>query len=228
MKSILFLLILLLSAGVVKADANYYQGLVFLNIGSHKYGDPQRDPSAQFSDTIVFRFFSNPGDKEPVRQLSCYKIREVTPYEVIIESDYRTWFSPMVFKTDSLNGHYSVHLTCVSQKGDWLEVVVNEQTQSKMWIKRGSHVRFDSWAHISGKKYYSISTSTTVYEKADTNSTPVNVAVNCFTINGVSGDWMRISTGKNDLCDSRGKKTLTNVWVRFRTPDKLLITIDTN
>lgn len=220
-----FFLCLSLFPQSAKADANYLPGMVELNIGAHKFNG--KNPGTR-SDTVVFRFFRTPTDVAPARAVSCYCFlgNPFPSREFFLERDFRSWLQPMIFKDDSTHGHYAVFLTCVSQKGDWCEVIVNEQTQEKMWIKRGNYIRFRNWKDFAQKKYLLVHVNTSVYAARDTNSTPLDVKVNCFEINEVNGDWMLISTSKNKACNSSGQPKLKKVWVRFKTPERLHVTFD--
>lgn len=201
--------------------------MVQLIIGDHKSKGSPDNLSQLVSDTVVFRFFENPKDAAPSQQLSCYfNWSSIPRKEVIIERDYRNWLSPMIFKDDSVSGYYKVYLTCVSRKGYWLEVIVNEQTQKKMWIKEEKFVRFHRWADIADKKFLTISVNTAVYARPDTNSVQATIASNCFEIDKINGDWMQVSSADAELCDSYGQARLKKVWVRFKTSERLNITVD--
>lgn len=221
------LLLSVLSPLSLKADANSNPGMVQLIIGQHTSKGSPDDPSAMVSDTVVFRFFAAPNAEEASQQLSFYfDWSRIPRREKIVETGYDSWFAPMIFK-DTMWSHYVAYLVCTSQKGEWLEVVVNEKTQEKLWIKSGRFVRLWTWTKLADQKNnFTIAVHTTVYEKPDTNSAPVKADVNCFEIKTVKGNWMQISTGDSELCDCYERPRVRKAWVQFKTPEKLNITVN--
>ena len=222
----LFLLFLLLSFSARAHISEHFPGLVQLIIGQHVSTGPPNDQSRLTSDTVVFSFYAKPHGTVAARRVSFYFDWRSSPRrERAVETDYRSWLAPMIFTDDSTSGYYRAYLTCVSRKGDWYEVIVNENTQEKLWIKDQRFVRFHDWTNISKTKFLTISVNTAVYIKADTNSPRVDVVANCFRIDQVRGEWMQVSSADPELCNSYNQPRLKKVWVLFRTPKALRITV---
>lgn len=222
-RSLIGALILLFSIkGFARSD--YYPGMVQLVTDAYVSTGPSGDLSKLVSNTIVFSFYKQRGDSQIARELSFYFDWANIPRKVKVwEDDYNSWFSPMSGDTSDLD----YYLTCKSRNGDWVEVVVNEKTKETLWLKNSFHVRFISWDKINKRKrWVKVKANTTIYGSRDTSSAKLIPEVNCFQIDRVKGDWMKLSTRDSELCGCNDQNVLKNVWIRYRTRESLLIEVN--
>lgn len=205
-----------------------YSGMVKLLTGNHRVIEYSKDPSRNTSDTTIFRFYKQPNDSNFVRVLSFYFDWSTIPrHEKIAQPDYRGWLSPMTFFDDTTSGHFRIYFTCKSIKDGWFEIVVNETTRESLWIKDNKQIQFYKWQKLIRKNSVTIATNSTVYSKRDTSSEILSEnGGDCFEVNKIIGNWMRVNSRKSELCNYDDKLPQDQMWIRFRTSGGIAVKLE--
>jgi hypothetical protein len=243
--TILFLVLLSLNSS---GQGDLFPGLVGLKIGTHriytppdstnraivsvKFGYKGEDLSKFKSDTVKFKFYADQKAKNLTRQISFYFDWSTIPrIERIVEQDYHSWFSPMCFNDDTISGYFEIYLTCKSRQGDWFEVIINEQTQETLWLRKAKFVNLIKWKDLhKNEDLLTLQLNKTptnkIYDKPDTSSTEISYSgQDCFEIIRIKGQWMQIANKNSELCGNYDTAFVDNAWVQYKTSDRLLINL---
>ena len=248
MGKIITILVLSLISLNIWGQKNEYPGLIHLSTGSHKIIMPT-DLNNKFivsnkylydeyyvsrfkSDTTCFNFYKDINDSSSIYHISFYfDWSKIPRKDKIIEENIEFWFKPMCFDIkDTISGYFDIYLTCKSKKGNWFEVVINEETQETLWIQKAKFVKLVKWDKLTKKKYWWFTIqkqSNNIYSKPDTLSTQIDYNGNdCFEITKVKNNWMKISNTNSELCGNYDMKFVESGWIRYKTNNGLLIKLN--
>ncbi len=196
------------------------------------------DVTEYYSDTTYFKFYDHPSDPTPVKQLSFYdeQNKSFATYKSV-ERDIENWLNPEILEGDSAHGYSNIFLLCKSRQGDWLEVIVNKETGETLWIKNKKRIEFISWKKLfhdplSGavRSKYEAQHRMLIYISPDTNAPLITYnETNCFNVNKIKGNWLRIDNHLSELCDNDDRSPeVENGWIEFINSEGLLIQIVTS
>jgi hypothetical protein len=175
----------------------------------------------EFDANTIVDFYQRPTDKLFSKRVEFFNDKTIDSWNIKNLENERTWLKPEIIWLD----YSQFNFRCISTKGDWLEVIVNNDNGRTYWIKKNNTTKFLTWEEYL-KDMYSVSR---LDKNQKLRNSPADSAkeieykgTDCFQVRTLRGDWIEIFTG--DYCDEYGTKNqITSGWIKWRRGDKLLI-----
>ena len=176
-----------------------------------------------FDATTVLRFYAKPDASEkPAETLRFYEDRSVKSFRFRAEGDHS--FSHLGSGAKNLD--YDIfELAVKSRRNNWLEVVVDDQTDETLWLQEGKIVRFKDWLQDMKEAFAIGRIKSTVNPlRAKPNATAKEVTFNgrdCFEVEDMKGDWIQVKMQEHN-CSENPKQSVSG-WLRWRDENGCLL-----
>jgi hypothetical protein len=169
--------------------------------------------------TKEIKLFKNKGDELPEKTIRLVH-RDSEIY--IEEKDYAKWLKP-----ESVWLDYSIFIFRYTNiEGNWIEVVVNNETMNKKWIQKNETLNVKSWEKFPVENTTAIEPliPTDIKAEPDANSKTIRKSTNedCFEAVEVKGDWIRLRTNETLECNEH-PTPINSGWIKWRQADELAI-----
>lgn len=248
MKTIKFLLFTFLFWSVCTfGQDSQYSGLVLIKPCSHRVIFSEiKTPTGKFitirttknvdlstflSDTNSIHFYKFKNDTIPIQKLSFYFDWKFSRKEKLIEKDSLAWLNSTYSNLSNQDLCFLAFM-CKTKKGKWLEVVVNDSTESTMWIKASKITKYTPWNKLSFKKIVglpiiNLTSESKIYKKPNLKSAVILNPNNysSYEIIKAKDDWMKISNKNNEWFTREESEKSICAWVRYKMDGKLLVNI---
>lgn len=174
--------------------------------------------SVEFTDTTTLFFYKNKEDVKPTHVVDFFADSKINSIN-IKDLDKKEWLKPEVLWID----YNAFVFRCVSKTDKWIQVVTNNETGEKYWLRSNHILKFQTWStflknvvgvsrlqHIKQKirKFPSIKSKEIKFEGDD-----------CFQVKTVQNEWIEIFTP--DYCDDTIE--IKSGWIKWKDKNKLLI-----
>lgn len=207
MKTLLTYLLLLLKTNLF-AQTDLGLGLVSIN----------------FDDKTTLYFYLTPNDKEPKRTIQFFSDQTINSWNIRDLDKHKEWLKPEVFWLD-----YSYFVfRCLTIKDNWLKVIVNNETEETLWLKKSDLTSFQDWESYL-KEMFGVARRLDQQQKI--RSLPIEDSEeisyqgpDCFQVKSMKEDWIEIFTA--DYCDESYTDSKTKIklgWIKWRQGSKLLV-----
>jgi len=207
MKTLLTYILLLLTTNLL-AQTDLGLGLVSIN----------------FDDKTTLHFYSTPSDKEPKRTIQFFNDQTINSWNIRDLDKHKEWLKPEILWLD-----YSQFVfRCLTAKDNWLEVMVNNETEETLWLKKSDLTTFSDWENYL-KEMLEVARLPDQQQKirslpTDNSEEIIYHGQDCFQVKSMKGDWIEIFTA--DYCDESYTESKTKIksgWIKWRQGNKLLI-----
>jgi hypothetical protein len=174
----------------------------------------------------TLKFYEHKTDKHPAQKLIIYDDKEIRSFTIEnLDSIRRDWFSPLPIQLD-----YNIfYFQCLDFKDNWYQLVVNEKTNLKYWVKKSSALTYLKWEEF-------ISNVVSVNPlNGDANpilKSPVIGAekckkqlINCLIPIEIIGEWMKVKV-EPSICDITleiKEEDIFEGYIRWKSKKELLI-----
>lgn len=177
-----------------------------------------------FDQNTVLDFYASPKDKAPIKKIEFFNDEAINGWNIRDIDNQKKWLKPEVLHLD-----YSAFIfRCLSVKGDWQQVIVDNEKGTTYWLKKTAVTTFKDWeTYLKGM--FSVKRLADNNQKIRTSSSQKANEIkyegqDCFQVKSMKGDWIQIFTPDN--CDEENKEKQTKLilgWIKWREGKKLLI-----
>ena len=131
------------------------------------------------------------------------------------------WLKPETMWLD----YFSFNFRCIERKNGWFKVIVNNETNDALWIKKSQEINFSSWEdYLIGMFGVSrlMPKSNPISSLPTTESTIIMFNyVDCFEVVSMKGDWIEIRSAS--YCEIEEDQRINSAWIRWKEGNYLLI-----
>jgi hypothetical protein len=175
-----------------------------------------------FEQNAVLDFYASPKDKAPIKKIEFFNDESINSWNIRDIDNQQKWLKPEILHLDN----FGFIFRCLRVKGDWQEVVVDNEKGTTYWLKKSALTTFKDW-ETTLKEMFS------VQRLADKNQKIRNLPSNksneiqyeerdFFHVKSMKGDWIQIFTP--DYAEDYDIKTkVISGWIKWREGKKLLI-----
>lgn len=176
----------------------------------------------QFEHLKQLDFYTDTLTKKPAKIIEI--IHTIDEYSLRDKDSALRWFAPETAWLD-----YSfLHLRVEKSIGNWHQVFVNNESRTKMWIRKNPQLNYISWPAFMLNHVSSVNQLDTV--ALDIRLAPAlqakvlrkSTQQDCWEVLEIKGEWMKIQTHTKFECDITSPQ-IKNGWIRWRNKNKLLI-----
>jgi hypothetical protein len=206
--------------------------LLLLLLTSSTYAQPNRLKgkgliSVEIEKMPTLRFFESLDSNEPIHSTQVFDDPAIGSYNIKnIEKISKDWFNPLHCLLD----YYIFYFQCSDIKDPWYQIVINEKTDLKYWIKKADFIKYVAWDQF-------ISDVVSVMPN-DSIINPILLSpqinapkakkqfINCLTPVSVNGEWLKVRI-EPAICDKTLEMSESDIfegYIRWREGDELLIT----
>ncbi len=180
--------------------------------------------SINFDDKTTLHFYSTPNEKEPTRTIQFFNDKTINSWNIRDLDKHKEWLKPEILWLD-----YSQFVfRCLTVNNNWLKVMVNNETEENLWLKKSDLTTFNDWEHYL-KEMFGVARLSDQQQKIRSSPTDNSEEISyhgqdCFQVKSMKGDWIEIFTA--DYCDGSYTDSKTKIksgWVKWRQGNKLLI-----
>ena len=180
--------------------------------------------SIDFDDKTVLAFYTDTVTTAPEKVIEFFDDKAIKSWSIKNLEEHRKWLQPETLWLD----YSAFTFRCLSKTDHWLEVIVNNETQTVYWLKKTGFTQFKNWeAYLKGM--FSIERRSDHPQKIRTEpfENAKEIAYqgkDCFVVKSMSGDWIEIATpGYCSDSSISTKKPIKSGWVRWRSGSEFLI-----
>jgi hypothetical protein len=177
----------------------------------------------EFDDKTIVDFYNKPTDQTQSKRIEFVDDKEINSWNIKNLDKEKVWLKPELLWLD----YSQFNFRCKSTTKEWLEVIVNNEDGTSLWIKRNEKIKFLTWEDYL-KDVFSVDRREDKKQKI--RKQPKDKAEeikyegrDCFQVKPLKGDWIEIST--TDYCDEKGEKKveIKSGWIKWRLGEELLI-----
>jgi hypothetical protein len=175
----------------------------------------------------TLEFYEDPDSKTPFHIAQIFNDPSINSYNIKNYNEIsKDWFNPLHFGLD----YFIFYIQCSEIKNSWYQVVINEKTNLKCWIKKSSFLKYVTWDQfISG--VVSIkpndSENNPILLEPNINAQKADKQlIDCLAPVSVIGEWLkvRIDPAVCDMTNEMDESEIFEGFIRWRKDDNLLIT----
>jgi hypothetical protein len=175
----------------------------------------------EFNQNTVLEFFESPNSNRSFRRIEFYDDTTIHSFAIKNFNGIKRWLKPEILWTD----YSQLGFRCKCFTKDWLEVVINNDDGSALWIKKSEATKFFTWEEFL-KNVYVVSRMNEKQPIKDNPNSSANEiqykGSDCFKVNSMKGEWIEIYA--DNFCDDNSTESvLKSGWIRWRDGNKLLI-----
>jgi hypothetical protein len=157
-------------------------------------------PDSSGQPVQVIRFYDNPATKS-------------TDFRVEGEGMYAQ-LRPKGLKVD----YYIFQLSVLSRRGGWLEVVVDEETTTTLWLQENQIVEFRNWLKHMQESFavesYDLKVNPLRIKPADDAREVKMIGRGCFDVEQMRGNWIKVV--QQPHCGEVKVATPATGWLKWR------------
>jgi len=180
--------------------------------------------SINFDDKTTLHFYSTPEEKDPKRTIQFFDDETINSWNIRDLTKHKEWLRPEVLWLD----YSSFVFRCLTVNDSWLKVIVNNETEETLWLKRSDLTTFRDWENYL-KEMFGVTRLSdhpqTIRSLPTTNSEEIFYkGKDCFQVKSMKGEWIEIFTA--DYCDESYTDSKTEIksgWIKWRQGSELLI-----
>lgn len=174
----------------------------------------------------TLNFYENITDENPVKSISIHHDEKINSFNIQnLDSIKNEWLMPLNINLD----YYIFHLQCSAVKESWFQVIVNEQTNLKYWIKELPDFEYLSWENfiLDVVAVRPIDSKTNpILKTANINSDKhKEQLIDCLVPVKIDGNWLKVKV-EPVICDKTFEMKNDEVfegYIRWRKDNRLLI-----
>ena len=211
MKQLPTFLLLLLSLSSL-GQVNYIKGDGIISV------DLERFPTIEL--------FAKTTDSTPIHTITVFDDTEIKSFNIKnLEAIEKEWFFPMHLHLD----YYIFYFQCSAIEENWFQIIVNEKTNLKYWVKKSTDFEYIKWEdfiiEVTSVKPIK-SDENPIRQAPDINSKLTDhQLIDCLTPVEIIGDWMKIKV-EPAVCDMTFEmegKEFSEGYIKWRDGNELLI-----
>jgi hypothetical protein len=173
----------------------------------------------EFDGQTIVDFYSKPTDKTYLKRIEFFDDKSINGWNIKDLENEKTWLKPELLWLD----YSQFNFRCKSTTTDWLELIVNNEDGTTLWIKRTKAAKYLTWEEYL-KGMFGIDRRADYKQKIrkQPNDTAKEIEYegrDCFEVKSLKGDWIEINS--TDHCD--GSIKIDSGWIKWKQGDKLLI-----
>ena len=172
---------------------------------------------------VVVQFYKSPNDKAALKRVEIIHDSAIGVPGVKGSRASCEWLEPELFAPDESQ----FYMICKSQAGEWMEVVVNDEKDETMWVKKSGKVRPISWLEFLHQMFVierENPESNPICTKPDKGSSKLQyTGTDLFKARSIKADWMEIYTLEGANESDGVKEKISSGWIRWRDKDGLII-----
>ncbi len=174
----------------------------------------------------TIKFYESKGANIPIKSIEIFDDEAIKAHNIReISGKEKNWFKPFSLHLD----YYIFYIQVYKIEEEWMEVIVNEESNQKLWLKNSPNLKYFSW-----EEFILNTVSITPINSADNpllvtpeiNSRQIKKPVlNCLTPVSIDKEWLKVKVDPT-VCDrynEMGKNDIVNGYLRWKKGEKLLI-----
>ena len=176
----------------------------------------------EFDDKTILDFYKKPTDKTPCKRIEFFEDKAIHNWNIKNLKTEQAWLKPEVLWLD----YSQFNFRCISTRGEWLELMVNNETGQTYWIKKDTSIKFLTWEEYL-KEMFAVDRLPGQNQKIRKQPTDRADEIryegrDCFQVKSLKGNWIEIFT--TPFCDEGQTKTeIKSGWIKWRRGNELLI-----
>lgn len=176
--------------------------------------------SVEFNETTLLKFYALPKNHEPVKVLEFFNDKSINSWNIKNLKNERQWLKPETLWLD----YSSLVFRCKSVRGDWMEVIVNNESGLSYWLQKNSNIKFKTWETFL-KEMFVIERAKKYPQRIRRQPVDESPGIrydgegDCFQIKSMKGNWVEVFTPGH--CDNKTK--IKSGWIQWRKGKSLLI-----
>jgi hypothetical protein len=123
--------------------------------------------------------------------------------------------------------YYIILFDCLRIQNEFCEIIVNEQTKEKKWIKLSETIRFEPWevflknvVCVSQIDFYS---NPVRIEPNESSNILLGQGTQCWAVEEMRGNWIKIKYSEIDLNPEDKELARFRGWIKWRDNNDFLI-----
>jgi len=180
--------------------------------------------SINFDDKTSLHFFSSPKENEPIRIIQFFNDKSINSWNIRDFNKQKDWLKPEILLLD----YSSLIFRCLKVTDKWFNVIVNNETNETLWIKKDDLTTFSDWESYLKEMFgvARLSDQPQIIRSLPTeNSEEIEYkGEDCFQVKSMKGEWIEIFT--SEYCDESytdSKTIIKSGWIKWRKGNELLI-----
>jgi len=169
--------------------------------------------------TREINIYKSWGDSKPEKVIRLVNNKD---YISIAGTDYKHWLQPESIWLD----YSSLLFRYTKIEGNWIEVIVHNETGEKRWIQKIPTLKILQWKDFLVTHTTGIEPHESVDIKTEASSTSATIRKytkqDCFEAVEVKGDWIKIRTNRKLECNEH-LQPIEAGWIRWRHNGQLVI-----
>jgi hypothetical protein len=175
-----------------------------------------------FDDKTVLEFYEKPFSSKPTKKIEFFNDEKINSWNIRNLEKQKKWLNPESLWLD----YHSFIFRCVARQKDWYKVIVNNENNKTLWIRKQKFTEFKTWEQFL-KSIFGIERlkKQKIRRRPSENSGEIKYkGKDCFQVRRLKGAWIEIFSA--DYCDedyTDSKTPIKSGWIKWRTGNKLLI-----
>ncbi len=177
-------------------------------------------------NTPTISFYETIDSKNPIHSIEIYNDKKLNGLEIkTTEKNTLNWLKPLHKDLD----YGILHFQCCQIKEDWFQIVVNEESNLKYWIKKSNDFVYLSWGSYIldaiGVRPSDPLVNPILINPEEGSAKTKRQPINCIIPNKIIGDWLKVKFD-SVVCDSElDSSEYKNFegFIRWKKGNKLLI-----
>ncbi len=182
--------------------------------------------SVNIAKLPTINFYKNKNNNDIYKTIEVFDDKVINSYNIkSLDSISATWFKPMHLYLD----YFIFDFQCSNFDENWIQVVVNEETNLKYWMKNSSVLKYTKWEDFISK----VISVRPLDEKNNPILTEPNIdapkcfkqPTDCLMPVEVIGDWIKVII-EPPICDETGdleEEDIFEGYIRWKKENRLLI-----
>lgn len=171
-------------------------------------------------------FYENKNDNHFDKTIEVFDDKTINSYNIKnLDSINTTWFKPLHVHLD----YFIFDFQCSDYGEDWIQVVVNEETNLKYWIRNTTVFKFTSWedfiSNVIGIRPLDEKNNPILTKPNVDAPKCVKQPIDCLMPVEVVGDWMKVKL-EPAVCDKTfemEEEQNFEGYIRWKKGNKLII-----
>ncbi len=180
-----------------------------------------------FNANTIVNFYDSPDSSATVKVIEFFDDETINSWNIKDLENHRKWTNAIISIDYSI---FEFQYTQIVD--DYIEIVVNTNTEKKYWIKKTDNIEVMNWLqYLSGMFKIGIKKEFPQKFLLEPNDDAEEFDVTeeyqrCYKVESMKGDWIRISSHGNceidDIYESKRKK-LPSLWIKWKHNGEIVI-----
>jgi len=175
----------------------------------------------------LIEFYNSPDTAEPTETFKIFMDESINSFNIENLKQIRNdWFKPLHFNLE----YFMFYLQCTEIENDWYQVIVNEQTNLKYWMRKSTILSYKSWENFICEKAIGIIPSNPeenpILKSPHLDSEKAEKQpIDCLMPVSISNEWLTVKV-EPAICDQTNQMNEDEIFtgfIRWKKGNQLLI-----